>query len=163
MQNNLKKIYGLKPIILGFYNISCRIQVKIWLMNIENVEINKKEIEQVKDYIKKNMQEEIASWREDKVRERVKDWCLEKVNKVQEEKGKDKYSISLNRFNGIRDEGSKNGIVIGNENNDREGIIDISKISAKIRNYKGDIKGVLIRIIRKYPEMARYIEREISE
>jgi len=56
---------------------------KKWLKSIEGVEISPKDIEEVIDYIKRNMQEEVASWTEDKVREKVKDWYTEKLKKSQ--------------------------------------------------------------------------------
>jgi len=54
---------------------------KKWLKSIEKVEISLGNIEEVIDYIKRSMQEEASSWTEDKVREKVKDWYLEKLQK----------------------------------------------------------------------------------
>ncbi|MBO8152008.1 MAG: hypothetical protein H0Z30_05895 [Candidatus Marinimicrobia bacterium] len=58
---------------------------KKWLKSIEGVEILPEDIEEIIDYIKRNMQEEVASWTEDKVREKVKDWYRMKLEKQIEE------------------------------------------------------------------------------
>ena len=50
-----------------------------WLKSIEGVKISSEDIEVVIEYIKRNMQEEVASWTEDKVREKVKDWYIRKI------------------------------------------------------------------------------------
>ncbi len=56
---------------------------KKWLKSIEGVEISPGDTEEVIDYIKRNMQEEVASWTEYRVREKVKDWYTEKLKKSQ--------------------------------------------------------------------------------
>lgn len=55
---------------------------KKWLKSIEGIEISSEDIEEVIDYIRKNMQEEVASWTEGKVREKVKDWKLKELLKT---------------------------------------------------------------------------------
>ena len=56
-----------------------------WLKEIKNVNISDEEIETVVDFLNKNMQTEVVSWDEDKVRALVKDWQLEEVR---EQEGK---------------------------------------------------------------------------
>jgi len=55
-----------------------------WLKTIENVNINDEEVESVVDFLNQNMQEEVVSWDEDKVREKVKDWQLRKLSDLEE-------------------------------------------------------------------------------
>ena len=57
-----------------------------WLKDIENVSISDEEVETVADFLNQNMQTEVASWDENKVRERVKDWRLEKAKELKKNK-----------------------------------------------------------------------------
>lgn len=49
-----------------------------WLKGLEDIEIGDSEIEEVIDYLNKNMQEEVSLWTEDKVKLKLKDWEREK-------------------------------------------------------------------------------------
>jgi len=53
---------------------------KKWLGTIKNIEISSEDFKDVIQYIKKNMQEEVASWSEIDTRDKVKDWKLEKIS-----------------------------------------------------------------------------------
>jgi translation elongation factor P/translation initiation factor 5A len=57
-----------------------------WLKNIENVNISDEEVETVVDFLNQNMRAEVASWDENKVRERVKDWGLKKATELKKNK-----------------------------------------------------------------------------
>ncbi len=52
-----------------------------WLKSIKEVEISSREYNEVIDFIRNQMQEEVASWTETKTREKVKDWYLKKLKK----------------------------------------------------------------------------------
>jgi len=63
----------------------------IWLQQIDNVEIKEQDIEDVIRYVRQNMPEEIGveSWKENRVREKVKDWYIElkrRIKKTESEK-----------------------------------------------------------------------------
>lgn len=116
-----------------------------WLKKIEKIEIKDEEIGSAIAYIRRNMPEEIgvASWKEDNVRERVKDWYIEK---------------------------SKPGQTYQNEGNDQDhtdGFIpEHNKISEsrrteiieKIEAYQGDWKSVLKKLISEHDEIISILE-----
>lgn len=52
-----------------------------WLRTIKNIEISSGDFKDVIQYVRKNMQEEVASWTEINTRDKVKDWKLEQINK----------------------------------------------------------------------------------
>jgi len=58
----------------------CEDLFKKWLDNIDNITIDENKYAEIIEYVKQNMPEEIgvASWIEDKVREKVKDWYIQK-------------------------------------------------------------------------------------
>jgi hypothetical protein len=51
---------------------------KNWLKSYKDIRIDENEIEEVKKYLYKNMQEEVALWNEDKVYIKIKEWMIEK-------------------------------------------------------------------------------------
>jgi len=57
----------------------------IWLKQIDNVVIKEQDIEDVIRYIRQNMPEEIGveSWKENRVREKVKDWYIELKRRIE--------------------------------------------------------------------------------
>jgi hypothetical protein len=119
---------------------------KKWLMEIENVEIPETEIQQVIDYLRKSMQEEVASWREDRVREKVKDWWIEKERKKKEKEDEEK-------------ENEKGGV----SPPDNGGAITLKRVEemkSRIEKYEGSkAKKILIRLIEDNPEIVNYIEK----
>jgi len=123
---------------------------KKWLKGIENVEIHETEIENVVDYLKKNMQEEVASWREDRVREKVKDWQIEKERETKEKDyyGKDK-------------KGNESEIASGGFINLKRVEVMKSKIEKLVDGDKA--KEILINLLNDHPEIANYIERYMDE
>lgn len=87
---------------------------KNWLKSYKDIRIDENEIEEVKKYLYKNMQEEVALWNEDKVYIRIKEWMIEK----EEERYKmnlvrsicDLFNLqNINNFQKLREE-SKNFI-----------------------------------------------------
>ena len=116
-----------------------------WLKSIEKIEIKDEEIDSAIAYIRRNMPEEIgvASWKEDNVRERVKDWYIEK---------------------------SKPGQTYQTEGNDHDytdGFMpEHNKISEsrrteiieKIEAYQGDWKSVLKKLISEHDEIISILE-----
>jgi hypothetical protein len=53
-----------------------------WLKSLDNITMKDEDFEEIKEYLRQNMQEEVASWTEEKVREKVKDWYIEKINEM---------------------------------------------------------------------------------
>ena len=123
---------------------------KKWLMGIENVEISETEIENVVDNLESNMQEEVASWREERVREKVKDWWIEK------ERGKNGEDY----YHGGEDEGDESKI---GDHNNGGAVINHKRVEEKksrIEKWDGDkAKKILIRLIENYPKIIDYIEK----
>jgi hypothetical protein len=62
---------------------------KNWLKSYKDIRIDENEIEEVKKYLYKNMQEEVALWNEDKVYIKIKEWMIEKEE--------ERYKINLVR------------------------------------------------------------------
>jgi len=55
---------------------------KQWLQNIESIKISSDEdIQEIINYIRNTMQEEVASWTEYKVRDKIKNWYIQKLEK----------------------------------------------------------------------------------
>ena len=64
-----------------------------WLSSIETIDITSEDYEDVIVYLQKNMQEEIASWTEDKTREEVKDWFIAKSASQRKKKFAEEESV----------------------------------------------------------------------
>ncbi len=120
----------------------------IWLKNIEKIEIRDEEIVNATAYIRRNMPEEIgvASWKEDNVREKVKDWYIEK-SKPRSEKtyqnegnGQDYTDSFIPEHNKIS-EGRRMDII------------------EKIEAYQGDWKSVLKKLISEHDEIISILEK----
>jgi len=82
---------------------------KKWLKNYKDIRIDENEIEEVKEYLYKNLQEEVALWNEDKVYIKIKEWMIEK----EEERHKmnlvrsicDLFNLqNINNFQKLREE-----------------------------------------------------------
>jgi hypothetical protein len=131
-----------------------------WLKNIEGVEIpDEKTVDEITKFLRINMQEETASWEEDSVREKVKDWQLKRYKQESLYKGD----------HTIRGEKLKTPMVKEDKKGDQEYSthperIEIEKVRQKIIAYKGDIKALMIKIIEENPIIANlinpYFERE---
>jgi len=128
---------------------------KKWLKGIENVEIHETEIENVVDYLKKNMQEEVASWSEDRVREKVKDWWIVK-EREKERKEEDYYE---------EDKGNETKIVSDRKSGGSINLKRVEVMKSKIEKLvDGDkAKEILINLLNDHPEIANYIERYMDE
>jgi len=117
---------------------------KKWLKSIEGIEISPEDMKEVIDYIKINMQEEIASWTEDKVREKTKDWEREKLKK-QLEKTKPLNPNILDSITPIPKPNDTSSPLI-----DKEIVNDIKQ---KIKNYPTEkLRIILIKLIDEHPE-----------
>lgn len=118
-----------------------------WLKNIEKIEIRDEEIVNATAYIRRNMPEEIgvASWKEDNVREKVKDWYIDK-SKPRSAK------TYQNEGNGQDDTDS----FISEHNKVSES--RRMEIIEKIEAYQGDWKSVLKKLISEHDEIISILE-----
>ncbi|MEA3313221.1 MAG: hypothetical protein U9Q18_02460, partial [Caldisericota bacterium] len=124
-----------------------------WLKQIEHVNISDTEINEVIEYTKTNMQEEVASWSEDKVLLKVKDWWIEKEREKKEEEEEEEKEKE-NEGGGVGP--SDNGEVISHER--------VEKVKSKIEKLDGEkAKETLIKLLNDHPEIANYIERYMDE
>jgi len=127
---------------------------KKWLKGIENVEIHETEIENVVGYLKKNMQEEVASWKEDRVREKVKDWWIVK-EREKERKEEDYYEEDKGNETKIESDHKSGGFI---------NLKRVEVMKSKIEKWDGDkAKETLIKLLNDHPEIANYIERYMDE
>jgi len=78
VKTDLKLIMKKEKVEEGFKN---------WLKSHKDIRINENEIEEVKKYLYKNMQEEVALWKEDKVSIKLREWKIEKEE--------ERYKINL--------------------------------------------------------------------
>lgn len=117
-----------------------------WLKNIEKIEIKNEEIDSAIAYIRRNMPEEIgvASWKEDNVRERVKDWYIDK-SKPQPRQTYQNEGSDQDDTDGFTSE--------HNKENRRTAIIE------KIEAYQGDWKSVLKKLISEHDEIIFILEK----
>jgi len=127
---------------------------KEWLKSIEGVEISPEDIEEVIDYIRKNMQEEVASWTEDKVREKVKDWDREKLKKSQELLKKQleelKYSKRDDRITTSQYDEFHSHFISEEK---------VKNIKQQIESYSAEkLRAILIKLIDEHPEIIETIE-----
>lgn len=123
---------------------------KEWLKQIEIVNISNMEINEVIEYTKTNMQEEVASWSEDKVLLKVNNWRIEK-DKEREKKGKEEEE---------KEEENEGGGVSPPDNG---GVINpkrVEEMVSRIEKWDGDkAKKMLIRLIKDKNEIVDYIEK----
>ena len=119
-----------------------------WLKNIGKIEIKDEEIKSIITYIRRNMPEEIgvASWKEDNVREKVKDWYIEKS----------KPQSGQTDQNEDGDRGYTDGSMPAHsEISERRRTMVIEKIEA----YQGDWKSVLKKLVNEHAEIASILEK----
>ena len=120
-----------------------------WLKDIENIEIKdeKDQINDVITYIRRYMPEElgVASWKENNVREKVKDWYIEK-SKPQPEQTYQPEGNDQDYTHGYKSD--RNEI----SENARTTIIE------KIEAYEGDLKSVLKKTVAEHPEIISILE-----
>jgi len=148
---------------------------KKWLKSIEGVEISPEDIEEVIDYIKRNMQEEVASWTEDRVREKVKDWYTEKLKKSQAQLEKQIEELKQTKeitkgINEVIAQGSKTTVSQYTEPHPISFVPKekIESIKKRIwRSSEKNIKEILIQLIDKlkdeYPDIVETIERYLEK
>jgi hypothetical protein len=128
-----------------------------WLMKIENVKISETDIEKVIYYLKNNMQEEVASWKEGRVKEKVYAFLIEKERiereRIKKEK-KEKESGGKEKENG---RGS-----VSPPKEDK--VFYIEEIKSKIEKCDcNKAKKILLSLIENKPEIVDYIEKYMRE
>lgn len=110
-----------------------------FLKDIEAVNITKAEIDEVVQYLYQNMQEEIASWEEEKVESKVKGWRLSKINEPQPPKPID--TTGTGDVKPPVDDEFK------------------EKVKGKVKAYSGDLKTVIVKILDDKPDFASTLDR----
>ena len=140
---------------------------KKWLKSIEGVEISSEDIEEVIDYIKRNMQEEVASWTEDRVREKVKDWYTEKLKKSQAQL--EKQIEELKQTKGSEIIAQDNKITVSQHTESHPFIPEgrIENIKKRIwGSSEKNVKEILIKLIDelkdKHPDIVEAIEKYLE-
>ena len=140
---------------------------KKWLKSIEGVEISPEDIEEVIDYIKRNMQEEVASWTEDRVREKVKDWYTEKLKKSQAQL--EKQIEELKQTKGSEIIAQDNKITVSQHTESHPFIPEgrIENIKKRIwGSSEKNVKEILIKLIDelkdKHPDIVETIEKYLE-
>jgi len=115
----------------------------VFLQNIETVNIAEDEINEVIQYLYQNMQEETGSWEEEIVKSKVKDWRLNKINRQTSliSPAKEPPQVTLSTQSGP--------IVV-------EYIITVKE---KVRNFSGDLKEVILKILDHKPDFAYFIDK----
>jgi len=124
-----------------------------FIKNIDSVNVDNSEIEIIIQYIRENQPEEI-NWKEDGVRETIKDW---KLKKLEEEKTKNEPEEK-------QDDNSSN--VNEPTNNYETKPKTINRVKNKISFFKGNIetlKSKLTKIIEEHPELADIIDKYFEE
>ena len=138
---------------------------KDWLMNIEGVEITLEEIDEVIDYIRKNMQEEVASWTEGKVREKAKDWYIKKLNtgkKIKEKivSWKRESSLFVRDKRGTKELPARQPSDLSYPKSREK----IEYIEEQIRRCPPEkLREIVLKLIKEYPEIRVIIEKYLKE
>ena len=118
----------------------------MFLKNIESVNITEAEIDEAVQYLYQNMQEEIASWEEEKVKSKVKDWRLSKtkiINQPQPQPISPSVTQGTNPLPSVND----------NSQEVKE------KVKNKVMAYLGDLKTVIVKILDDRPDLANILDR----
>ena len=204
-------------VLLFQKNDQCEDLFKKWLDSIENVTIEEDKYTDVIEYVRQNMPEEIgvASWTEDKVREIVKDWLIEKDKPIYNLKAKFTYKKQSEHIPlqiQFIDESDGNPVSwewnfdvygtgdISNEKypdyiyeksglytvnlkvTDKNGNTDIitaddhikvdeipriddsqkQKIVQKIKDYQGDLKELLLKVVNEHEEFLNILDKYLN-
>jgi hypothetical protein len=123
-----------------------------FLMSIEKTNVAEYEVKEIMEYLHENLQEEVSTWEEDKVKSIVKDWRLEKNQK--ESNGPLPVSQSIKPP--YAGEPPSPGSTASNQGIYRK------KVIQKIKSYNGSlnsIKQILIKMIEDNPTISSIIER----
>lgn len=115
----------------------------VFLKGIESVNITQAEIDEAVQYLYQNMQEEIASWEEEKVKSKVKDWRLSKINKPQQPQPHPEDSDKVPPIDG-------NGQKFQEE------------VKAKVNTYSGDLKVIILKILDDRPDLAYIFDKYLK-
>ncbi len=157
-----------------------------WLKGIDNVEVKYEDIDSVIKYIRQHMPEEIGvdSWKEDNVREKTKDWCIEKsksqtsslhpLKAISKDRGENKMvsetsevSETSGGFLSIPDPNYGGDYPITNDSVDVRVIekfdnpVDkkpVLSLIEKIDRFNGNWKDVLKKIVREHPQFGNILE-----
>ncbi|WP_456372584.1 DUF6079 family protein [Methanocaldococcus sp.] len=142
-----------------------------WLRNLENINIEDEKIDEVIEYIRKNMQEKCSLWDVSKVRELVIKWKEEQIKKKEEKiekltktKQKLEESKKIDITCKIKEDReiieTKDYYNKKKEDEDKKTIKNkLELLKEKILKYEGDLKELLITIIENHPYIAEIIER----
>jgi len=115
----------------------------VFLQNIETVNITEDEIDEVVQYLYRNMQEEIASWEEEKVKSTVKDWRLNKINR-QTSLIPPAQELPQSILPAISIEDT------------------INRVKDKVRNFSGDLKEVILKILEDRPDLIYIFDKYLD-
>ena len=126
---------------------------KKWLGSVEEVEISPKDMEEVIGYIKQNMQEEVASWTEDKVKDVVKDWYIREL------KQKNTMVVRDDSENIISSSHSDSSLPKIQEEKVEE-LENVKKII--LRSSEEDVKKILVKLIDEHPDLVETIEKYLE-
>ncbi|MCD4818675.1 MAG: hypothetical protein K8S23_08280, partial [Candidatus Cloacimonetes bacterium] len=115
-----------------------------WLKTIENVSIEDNEEEEVIEFIRQSMPEEVGvdAWKEENVVSKVKDWNNEKLRKLITQSRVD--SVILSENTPVFSETIR---------------VDIKSFNHKIDEFNGDLKLILKRIGSEHKEIISIIEK----
>ena len=139
-----------------------------WLENVEKISIpDEKTVEEIVQFLRENMQEEIASWREAKVKEKVLIWKLGKYEGASTPpvEGVAESNRSRENWGTKVDDGNGKYTPTEPPPSDEKEIgkrEELEKVKKVINEYKGDFKGLIIKIIEENPRivglMLAYLE-----
>lgn len=121
-----------------------------WLKRIENVEIHDDKLEEVIQFIRRNMPEEIGvdAWKADNVREKVKDWYIRDMEQAKPRPPEPPTPVPPKPYSSPPESPTT---TVAEK--------DRTAIMAKIEAYPGDWKMLLTRIVQEHQEIIAILER----
>ncbi len=126
-----------------------------WLKRIDNISFKEDETENLIAYIRQNMPEEIGvdSWKEDNVREKVKDWYISK-SQSSGSSGKTEHSITGGGYT-VKTTGTKNTHLAEPS--------EIQSLISEIKEFRGDWADILEKIVKEYPEIRPVLKKYMEQ
>jgi hypothetical protein len=140
----------IKVLIRG--NKSFKTGFTTFLMSIETTNVAEYEVEELIEYLRENLQEEVFTWEEDKVKSKAKDWRLEKIQPEPQEPPPEPPVMEP--------PSSGESPTPGTTGSDQE--TSRKKTIQKIRSYNGSlnsIKQILIKMIEENLNISSIMER----
>lgn len=130
-----------------------------WLKGIENIGVVDEKIDEAIFYIRQHMPEEIGvySWKEESVREKVKDWYIKDRDLQSQETVSPSGVIISPATPNNPHYPSTNTTVTANVREDAHDT-DLARIDAKIDAYPENVKVLLKRMSREHPEFRTVLE-----